>query len=361
VTLGSNGWLYYTFALTRPCLAPEDVSRFSDAVDRATRVVEATGRRLIIAVAPDKAAIVPEFLPEIETCVHEVADVLNDLNDSPSLVTVWDEMRTARANDRPIYFRFDTHWTNEGASIMAEAIVNRIAPGGWNDDAVRVVDTVDHEGDLTVLLGLPGTEPTDELESLLPGTELSRKIRTLQTAAGTPYEQVVAVDFAVDGEPTIPGRTVVMHDSYGWALTPMLAGYLDVAAFIAESDPSAGHMAVDLGEADTIIFELVQRSIHEVILDGDLAAGFVAAFADDFPASEEGTRVTGERLELTPSTADRYVVVELSPGTDAAEAAYNDRTAKLNPDSPRAAFYIGQGGTMFFAGEVDYRVVSVGS
>jgi hypothetical protein len=268
-------------------------------------------------------------------------------------------MRTARANERPIYFRLDTHWTNEGASIMAEAIVNRIAPGAWDDDAVRVVDTVDHEGDLTVLLGLPDTEPTDELESLLPATDLRREIRTLQTAAGTKNEKAVAVDFTVDGEPPVPGRTLVMHDSYGWALTPMLAGYFESIVFIAESNPSAGHIAMDLAQAETIVFELVQRSIHEVILDGDVAAGFVAAYADAFPASEEGTRVTGERLELTPTTADSYVVVELSPGTDAAEAAYNDRTAKLNPDSPRAAFYIGQGGTMYFAGEVDYRVVSV--
>ena len=359
VTLGENGWLYYTFSLTRPCLSTGDVERFADAVARAQRVVEATGRKLIVAIAPDKAAIIPDFLPDRETCVHEVAEALQDLDGSGILVMVWDEMRRARANDRPIYFRLDTHWTNEGAGVMAEAIVEELHPGGWNEDAVRVVDTVDHEGDLTVLLGLPDTEPTEELESLLPGTVLQREIRTLQTVTGADHEGVVAVDFSIDGGPPLSERTLVLHDSYGWALTPMLAGYFEEATFIAESDPAAGHLVYDLDQAETIIFELVQRSVHELILDKDLAAGFVSAYADDLPVSEQGTRVTGERLEFAATVGDTYVVVELAPGADAAEAAYNDTTAKLNPDSPRAAFYVGGGGTMYFAGEVDYQVVSV--
>jgi hypothetical protein len=233
-----------------------------------------------------------------------------------------------------------------------------MSPGGWDDDAIRLVETVDHEGDLTVLLGLPATEPTDELESALPGAELSRETRELTTAAGRVYQEVVAVDFEVVRNAIIPGNTLVMHDSYGWALTPMLAPYFESVAMIAESNPAAGHMARDLDEAGTIVYQIVQRTVHSVIA-ADLGAHFVAGYAEDFPASEEGTRVTGERLELAPTTADDYVVVELSPGTEAAEAAYNYRTAQLNPDSPRAAFHIGQGGTMFFAGEVDYRVVSV--
>ncbi len=360
VTLGTNGWLYYTFSLSRPCLSPDDVDDFADTLARAERVVEATGRTLIVAIAPDKATIIPDFLPDGDTCVNEVADLVGTLDGPDALLTVWDEMRTARANDRPIYFRLDTHWTNEGAAVMAAAVVEILSPNGWNADAVQKIATVDHEGDLTAMLGLPATEPTDELETVLPGIEITREIRPLLTATGAEYDKVVAVDFSIAGDPVVPGHTLVMHDSYGWALTPMLAPYFETAAFIAESDPSVGHMRDDLASAEIIVFEIVQRSLHEIIFDRDLAAAFVAAYADEFDVLDEGTRETGERLELTATDEDLYVVVQLAPGTDGAEVAYNDVTEVLTSDSPTAAYRVAEGGTMFFAGLVDYRLVSIG-
>jgi hypothetical protein len=360
VTLGDSGWLYYTFSLTRPCLSSQDVDAFVDTVARAESVVAATGRELIVAIAPDKATIIPEYLPDEETCVHQVANTLSMLEGPDALLTVWDEMRTARANERPIYFRLDTHWTNEGAGVMAKAIVERLAADGWDDDAVREVATVEHEGDLTLLLGLPATESVVELETELPDSEPTREVRTLLTASGAEYDNVVAVDSTATGEPIIPGQTVVMHDSYGWAVTPMLAPYFENAAFIAETNPGNGYMASDLAAANTIVHLSVQRSLHEIILDVDLAASFVAAFANEFDAIEQGTNETGERLELEPSGTDTYVVVEMANGTEGAEVAYNDVTAVLTPDSPRAAFYVGPGGTMFFAGVVDYRLLAIG-
>jgi hypothetical protein len=359
VTLGDSGWLYYTFSLTRPCLSSQDVDAFVDTVARAESVVAATGRELIVAIAPDKATIIPEYLPDEETCVHQVADELSMLEEPDTLLTVWDEMRTARANERPIYFRLDTHWTNEGAGVMAKAIIERLAADGWDDDAVREVATVEHEGDLTLLLGLPSTESVVELETVLPDSEPTREVRTLLTASGAEYDKVVAVDFTAGGEPVIPGQTLVMHDSYGWAVTPMLAPYFGDVAFVAETNPSHGYMGTDLAAADTIVHLSVQRSLHEIILDVDLAASFVAAFADEFDAIDQGTNKTGERLELESSAADTYVVVEMATGTAGAEVAYNDVTAVRSPVSPRAAFFVGRGGTMFFAGVVEYRLVAI--
>jgi hypothetical protein len=359
VTIGTNGWLYYTDSLTRRCLSADDVADFVDVVNRATRVVDATGRHLIVAVAPDKAAIIPDFLPDgLDTCVNENAAALSALDGPANLVTVWDQMRVARADDLPIYFRLDTHWTNEGASVMAKALVNRLMPGGWDAGAVQRLDTVDHEGDLTVLLGLPSSEETVELEIVLPGDH-ARNERALLTAAGNEYEKAVSVDFT-STDPVIAGHTLVMHDSYGWALTPMLGPYFQYAAFIHETNPAAGYVWSDLEKADTILHISVQRHLKDTFTGPDLAAEFVAGFADEFEPIETGTRTTGEHLELATSDQDRYVIVETAPGIESAEVAYNDITAKLNPDSPRAAYFVGAGGTMYFSGEVNYRVVSVG-
>ncbi len=360
VTLGTNNWLYYTFSLSRPCLSPDEVDAFADTIARAERAVAATGRTLVVAVAPDKATIIPEFLPEGETCVQEVAESLEALDSPEALVTVWEEMRKARADERPIYFRLDTHWTNAGAAVMSKAIIETLSRGGWIEEGIRELGTVDHEGDLTVILGLPGTEPTDELDVALPDTVLSREIRKLQTATGVEVESVVAVDFGIAGEPIVPGHTLVMHDSYGWALTPMIAPYFETAAIIAETDPSLGYMRDDLDAAETIIHVSVQRELYETILDRDLGAAFVAAFADSYDRTGGGTLGAGSSVELDERPdVDHYVVVEIQDGSDSAEVTVADRTVTLTPDSPRTAFNIDGPVTLTTSVTVDYFLVSI--
>lgn len=360
VTLGTNNWLYYTFSLTRPCLSPDDVAEFADTVARAERAVAATGRTLVVAVAPDKATIIPDFLPSIETCVDEVADALEALEEPEALVTVWDEMRKARADQRPIYFRLDTHWTNAGAGVMGEAIVNTLATNGWSGDAVRELGEVDHEGDLTVILGLPDTEPTEELDVALPGTVTTREIRTLQTPTGEEVTSVVAVDFGVDGQVVVPGHTLVMHDSFGWALTPMIAPYFETSTIIAETDPEPGFMWPELDAAETIVHVSVQRELHETILERDLGAGFIAAYADRYDRVRGGTLDPGTSVEVDGRSGfDRYVVVELGAGSDGSEVSFDGRTVFLIPDSPRTAFTIHGPTTLAASGAVEYSFVSI--
>lgn len=360
VTLGANNWLYYTFSLSRPCLSPDDVGAFADTIARAERAVALTGRTLIVAVAPDKATIVPEFLPQPATCVEEVADSLEALDSPQALITIWEDMRKARADERPIYFRLDTHWTSAGAAVMGEAIIDALTRDGWNKDAVRKLATVDHEGDLTVILGLPGTEPTDELEVVLPDTVLTREIRKLQTVDGVEVDSVVAVDFSIAGEPIVPGHTLVMHDSYGWALTPMIAPYFETAAIIAETDPEPGYMSHELNTAEIIIHVSVQRELHETILDRDLGAAFVAAFADSYDRSGGGTLGAGLSAELDERPGlDHYVVVEAQNGSDGCEIGVGARTVTLTPDSPRTAFYIDGPSTLTTSSPVNYYYVSI--
>ena len=360
VTLGTNNWLYYTFSLSRPCLSDEDVAEFAGTVARAERAVAATGRTLVVAVAPDKATIIPEFLPPVDTCVEEVADALEALEEPHALITVWDDMRKARADERPIYFRLDTHWTNAGAGVMGEAIVDAFARDGWNEEAIRELGVVEHEGDLTVILGLPATEPTEELEVALPETEVVKEIRTLQTPTGEEVTSVVAVDFSIDGTAVIPGHALVMHDSFGWALTPMIAPYFETVSIIAETDPEPGYMWPDLDAAETVVHVSVQRELHETILERDLGAGFVAAYADSFDRTDGGVLAPGARAEVDGRSGfDHYVVVELEAGSDSAEVRLGERTVVLVPDSPRTAFTIGGPATLTTSDAVEYSFISI--
>ena len=282
------------------------------------------------------------------------------LDEPPALVTVWDEMRRARADERPIYFRLDTHWTNAGASVMAEAIVESLADAGWNDDAISKIGTVDHEGDLTIILGLPSSEPSEELEVVLPGSELLKEIRTLMTPTGEEVTSVVAVDFSIEGEAVVPGHTLVMHDSFGWALTPMIAPYFETSSIIAETDPERGYMWTDLDAADTVVHVSVQRELHETILGRDLAAAFVAAYAESYEHTDGGALAAGSSVDVDALEGwDRYVIVQLADGSDTSTVTVGDRTVTLTPDSPRTAFTMVGPATLTASGAAEYSFVSI--
>ena len=173
-------------------------------------------------------------------------------------------------------------------------------------------------------------------------------------------DHVVAVDFGITGEPIVPGHTLVMHDSYGWALTPMIAPYFETVAIIAETDPEPGYMSHDLNAAEVIIHVSVQRELHETILDRDLGAAFVAAFADSYDRSGGGSLGAGLSAELDERPGfDHYVVVEAQDGSDGCEVGVGTRTVTLTPDSPRTAFYIDGPSTLTTSAPVDYHFVSI--
>ncbi len=123
---------------------------------------------------------------------------------------------------------------------------------------------------------------------LFLGPILTREIRTLQTPTGEEVTSVVAVDYGVDGGAIVPGHTLVMHDSFGWALTPMIAPYFETSTIIAETDPEPGFMWPELDAAETVVHVSVQRELHETILERDLGAGFIAAYADSFDRADGG-------------------------------------------------------------------------
>jgi hypothetical protein len=141
----------------------------------------------------------------------------------------------------------------------------------------------------------------------------------------------------------------------------MITSYFESAALIAESDPSAGHMQDDLDAAEIIVYQIVQRSIHEFVIDRDLAASFVAGYANNYERLAEarplGSGAAIDRPDV--AEADVYLIVELEE-SDSSEVTFGDRQATLTAASPRTAFHVAESGWELSAtSQVDYYLVAV--
>lgn len=266
VVQGDEGWLYLDESFTRLCDATLTPTQ---AVDRLVEVVDgwtADGTPVVVTVTPNKLTIYPEYLDEDAReraeCTDEAVAELRAAFDASGVdwfTPLWDDLAAAKTGGA-VYFRKDTHWTDRGAMIGLEAMVDGVG-GDWTADAVVGVGTVDWEGDLTRLTGIPSTEPTERLAVERPGVEV-----TLVSEFEPGEDRIVVYEASGPEGALLPGTTLVVHDSF---FEPGLSRHLlEAHAAFAERtvylhwDSAA---AVDLdglvADADRVVVQVAERLV----------------------------------------------------------------------------------------------------
>jgi hypothetical protein len=236
--VGRDGWLYLQGELDRLCYQFVPYTEALAEWERLAAVVGASGRRAVVIVVPDKSSVFPEHLPASfakKQCSEQNRRMLWGLLEQAGgqgVVGLRAKLLAAkRSAGEALYRRTDSHWTTVGSLAMVDAVLARVG-GGVREQASEVVDPgpVDYTGDLTTLLG-----------SREPDREQRREIRRRR------------------GAQRVPGRTLLVKDSYGDLAVPQLAPYfaqLDAIDWVGSS-PSA--IADAVARSRTVIFETVER------------------------------------------------------------------------------------------------------
>jgi hypothetical protein len=145
---GKNGWLYYSQDMTSKCEPDQPISATISDLAKLRQAVEASGRTLILAIAPDKSTAEPAHLPPTypdKACAQEasgpfwqgVVQTDGALDLRPGLA------EAAVASGHPVYYEQDTHWNDLGSLVMLRAVANRIQPGStgtWQSVPAGVVE-----------------------------------------------------------------------------------------------------------------------------------------------------------------------------------------------------------------------------
>lgn len=253
VIRGDDGWLYLQGEQDRACAPAIGVQEALDRWAELVAVVRASGRRAVVVVAPDKGSIYPEHLPDdypnADCAAAGKRALWGALERSPASAGVV-PLREAlldrkRRGGEQLYLTKDSHWNEAGslelvrASLAAVGRGVRIAPAEIVDGGTR-----DYTGDLTTLLGESETDVAP--------------LRVVARAADAPR---------------VPGRTLLVRDSYGDAAAPQLAPYLVEMPALLWFDSTAPQLAGEVALADTAIFETVEREfVLRAAPDGPVAA-----------------------------------------------------------------------------------------
>ncbi|GAA3556487.1 hypothetical protein GCM10022222_45140 [Amycolatopsis ultiminotia] len=271
VVQGLDGWLYYGYDAEAKCAPAQDVDTTMKKVDELRAAVEASGRKFVFVVTPDKSTMVPQFLPASypgKDCSQAASanDWYKITTEGHSLDLRPELAASAARVGRPIYAPNDTHWRDEGGLVLARTLANAVRPGATDSWVSAPSGQYDAVADLPLLLGKTGVK-TNTMYTLRPDGVTDRASEFL----GNIDQPVHRSSPPLSG--TIDRRTLIYGDSFSLASSR----YLDAAftnltylAYSTEKTPQA--QAVDqFVNSEVVVLQAVERNV----------SGGLVPFTDD--------------------------------------------------------------------------------
>ncbi len=145
VALGQEGWLYYAETLDgftgAATLSPRQSTCIAASLSQAQAYAESQGAAFLSTIAPNKASLYPQFLPPAlqgqaapQAYTAPVAEALAGQG-----VAYADLFAPFRAQEEILYFATDSHWTNQGAALAHDVLLQALGLPG----AARPIRDVD--------------------------------------------------------------------------------------------------------------------------------------------------------------------------------------------------------------------------
>lgn len=282
VIQGDDGWLYFGSDILNMCDPARGIDETLQRLDRLAEAVEASGRRFVLTVAPDKTTVFPENLPDSyvgQDCAAERRDAFWEAlrSESPEwYVDLRGPLEEEQARSGPIYRPTDTHWAPHGAAVFVRELARRLDPRLLDDFDVVENGTVTRPGDLGRMLGSTSDDEFPNVSVERPGvTPVGRDSLELPEM---PLDGPVTVRDTTTGAYLFPEPTLLLGDSFSNASRGVLGGlFADLTLLHNEVAATYPQVTADaMVDADVVVYEIVERTIGSgrgaMIDDATLAA-----------------------------------------------------------------------------------------
>jgi len=265
VVRGTDGYLFYGADFTVACDKSAKFEQSLKSLAGLAEIIQASGRRVVFTVAPNKSAVATAELPRAMprgTCAARGIERQNRLLDSmrhPLFVGIRKPLADAHASGKQVFLRTDTHWTTLGGAMYAQALAAHLDPElarrlRWNPEQMTKA------GELTTLAGLTATE-TVMSASISSGATATVAPKPATYGKGKPvYQPDSWVSRPSKG--LVQGRTLLLGDSFTAvaaikSLQPLFAqGRFVLFGYVPESQ-----LVSEIRSADTVVIEVVERYV----------------------------------------------------------------------------------------------------
>ncbi|WP_020664291.1 alginate O-acetyltransferase AlgX-related protein [Amycolatopsis benzoatilytica] len=276
VVQGLDGWLYYGYDAESKCTPTQDIDTTMARINELRAAVEASGRKFVFVVAPDKTTMVPEYLPASypgKEC--SLAAAPNDwykITTAGGSLDLRPELAAEAARlGRPIYAPNDTHWRDEGGIVLAHAVAEAVKPGVTATWKTPTEGQYQGIADLPLLLGQTGTK-TNTKYNLQPDGATNRAGNYIGSIDQPVHRQTAPLTGMID-EPTL-----VYGDSFTLASSRYLEGAFSDLTYLAYSTPktSQADAVNQFVNSRVVVLQAVERNVNGGLVPFT-DPGFVAA------------------------------------------------------------------------------------
>lgn len=269
VVAGKKGWLYYTGNKVIDDyrginhLSNDDLKQWQTNLESKEAWLASQGIDYLFIVAPNKASVYPEYLPDgiLRVSNNSPVDQLVTYLKQHSKVKILDlrDPLIAQKGKGLLFHRTDTHWTTLGAFLAYEQIssylVNsfpQVTPISL--DELNIDMQLQNGGDLATMLGLQKTlkEEVPQISLLNPQSKRIGEVGGIRD----PFEME-------SSNRQLP-RAVMFRDSFATALTPYLSENFSYIRYVWERWDKripAKQIIFDV-KPDIVIEEVVERLIR---------------------------------------------------------------------------------------------------
>ena len=254
VILGSDGWLYFEPTLNDymgRSMSEDQLDRAAAYLAALQQKAESRGARFLFTVAPNKNSLYGEHMPFYIPADHASSN-LERLK--PYLmrygVNYLDLFDVLSARDEELYYRGDTHWTDRGAALAADALLAALdKPSAYFAGPFAAGEP--HMGDLYEMLFPTGRE-REESAYYVPGFSYE--------LSGDPNGgNALRISSACSGR---DGSLLCWRDSFGISLYPYLSDSFESAVFLRSSSYDLAE--IEKTGADTVLIEIAERNLPQL-------------------------------------------------------------------------------------------------
>lgn len=292
VVVGTEGWLYYAGSLPdylgQSALSDRALRNIAHNLSLLQGYTQAQGSSFLFTVAPNKNSLYSEHMPyyylrtNISSNWERLKPYLDDYG-----VNYLDLFSLFEGKDEVLYYKRDTHWTNKGALLAANALLEKLSREGVaaSDD-----DWVEHEnsyvGDISSMLY--ASNPVTEDDCVLVGVNdqdgLSGSNWTYAQGSAVTDNEVLTHSSSSD-EASSEGSIVVYRDSFGNALIPYLSTVYKNAYYSKLVPYNA--LVVEENDADAVVVERAERHIAYLAEYAPIMAAPKVNLQTALPASDD--------------------------------------------------------------------------
>ncbi|MGM1058217.1 alginate O-acetyltransferase AlgX-related protein [Saccharothrix sp. Mg75] len=259
--VGKDDWLYLGDDVEDACEPSLRTDEVFARLAALRQAVEASGRKFVLTVAPNKSTVMPEYLPGRyfgKTCHERASDYFwRQLGPKTGAIDLRKGMKAeAERIKAPVYSKYDSHWTHDGGLVMVRAVVDAVQAGRTSSWKVEPSSKVERQGDLAPLLGRTEREEMQAYDVKPDGsTTRSRAVN------GDPRQPQRFTQPA--GKGVVGKKVGVLGDSFAFYTAQYLvAGFTDITIQHVDgvvADPRAvGRM---LAGTDVVVLEAAERNL----------------------------------------------------------------------------------------------------